>query len=483
MNRGAFPALRKQFLVGIWEETAGIMRMVTELLPFMIWYSSLTQTQTNWFRNLGILGLILFSSHYLTRLMHHLKWKIGFQGVVVFAWMLICILGGLKILIFPGQPISFWDLASSPVRSIWLGVSVVESIHTILTLLLVWRGVFLTRHSTRPSGVIGSFQIGLIFFIIFGLLHPFNELDFIVGSFFAFIITGLIGLSTSRIAEQSEIEEARLPAMSPRWAAGLLIAIAGIVSISYVITNLVSRFLVEPIAFILRLALQIFADIFFLVTSPLLFALLWMIEKIVELMNTGVIANLINLAQDLGNFIQNLVHKPILSIHINFRAIFWILLILGVVAIIIISLRWKPWKRAIHAEADAEELVPEIRMNRILNWLQKLRIPTSWINPGRFLAAARIRRIYAQLLKLCKNLDKPRPPASTPLEFLPTMRTLFPENHEDLKSITHSYLKIRYGDLPESRNEVEEVEIAWKRIKLSARKLQAILRLEKQRKQ
>lgn len=483
MNREAFPAFRKQFLVGVWEETAGIMRMMTELLPFMIWYSSLTQTQTNWLRNLGILGFVLFSSHYLTRLLHHLKWKIGYQGLAIFAWMLICILGGLKILIFPDQAISFWDLAASPVRSIWLGISVVESVHTLFTLLLVWRGVFLTRYSTRPSGVIGSFQAGLIFFIIFGLLHPFNELDFIVGSFFAFVITSLIGLSTSRIAEQSEVEDARLPSMSPRWAAGLLIAVAGIVTISYVIANLVARFLVEPIAFVLRLLLQIIADIFFLVTSPLLFALLWMIEKMMELMDTGVFANIIKIGQDIGKLIQGLVQKPILSIHINFRAIFWILLILGVVAIIIISLRWKPWKRIIRTETDAEELAPELRMNRILNWLQKLRIPTSWINPGRFLAAARIRRIYAQLLKLCKNLDKPRPPASTPLEFLPTMRILFPENHEDLKSITHSYLEIRYGDLPESRNEVEEIEIAWKRIKLSARKLQTIIRLEKQRKQ
>jgi hypothetical protein len=481
MNREAVPTWKKQLLVGIWEETAGIMRMLTELLPFTIWYTSLTGTQDKWTLTLGILAIILFSSFYLTRLLHHLKWNIVVQAIVILGWMLACILLGLKVLIFPGQPISFWEMAATPIVDLWTGKSIVEFVHTLLFLFLVWRGVFLTRYPTRPFGVIASFQVGLIFFIVYAFLHPLNQPKFIIGTFFAFVMTSLAGLSTSRIAEQSEIEEARLPAMSLRWAAGLIFAVTGIAAISYGLAAFINRFLADPAANILRIVIQILADIFFLITSPFLFALMWLIEKIMAVINTGVIVNLINLGQDICKLIQGFAQKPLFNLHINFRFFFWVLLFLGIVVVILISLRWKPWKRVVKAETEGDEIEPEIRFNRILNWLQKLRIPTPWINPARMLAAARIRRIYAQLLKLCKKFDRPRPPASTPLEFLPTLGILFPENLDDLKAITHSYLKVRYGAFPETRHEVEEIEKAWRHIKLSARNLQAILRIEKQR--
>jgi hypothetical protein len=78
-----------------------------------------------------------------------------------------------------------------------------------------------------------------------------------------------------------------------------------------------------------------------------------------------------------------------------------------------------------------------------------------------YLAAARIRRIYAHLLALSAKLDLPRPAARTPLEFLPSLQGLFPGLKGELSTITSAYLLVRYGELPETPEELQEVETAW----------------------
>jgi hypothetical protein len=82
----------------------------------------------------------------------------------------------------------------------------------------------------------------------------------------------------------------------------------------------------------------------------------------------------------------------------------------------------------------------------------------------RLLAAARIRRVYAAFLRACAELGAPRPAAVTPLEFLPAAGEALPGLAGELRTITDAYLKVRYGEIPESRAEVEQVEAAWRRI-------------------
>jgi hypothetical protein len=83
----------------------------------------------------------------------------------------------------------------------------------------------------------------------------------------------------------------------------------------------------------------------------------------------------------------------------------------------------------------------------------------------RQLAAARIRRIYQELMDLSDQHNTPRPVSLTPLEFLPEMADVFPSSGEDLALITQAYLRVRYGEYPEDREEVDAVEAAWSRVK------------------
>jgi hypothetical protein len=82
----------------------------------------------------------------------------------------------------------------------------------------------------------------------------------------------------------------------------------------------------------------------------------------------------------------------------------------------------------------------------------------------RLRAAARIRNIYAELMALCAELGQPRPEAFTPLEYLPYAVEMFPAQGSDLEHITQAYLRVRYGELPETHQEVQVVETAWQQV-------------------
>ena len=66
-------------------------------------------------------------------------------------------------------------------------------------------------------------------------------------------------------------------------------------------------------------------------------------------------------------------------------------------------------------------------------------------------------------------MGEQRSPADTPLEYMANLERLFPTSQEELALITYAYLRVRYGELPETREQVEDVENAWELIRKQGR--------------
>jgi len=79
-------------------------------------------------------------------------------------------------------------------------------------------------------------------------------------------------------------------------------------------------------------------------------------------------------------------------------------------------------------------------------------------------ASARIRWVYYRLMQLMASLGHARSSSTTPLEFLPELRTWIPDHEEELAEITRAYLLVRYGEVPEDEEEVRKVLAAWEKI-------------------
>jgi hypothetical protein len=78
--------------------------------------------------------------------------------------------------------------------------------------------------------------------------------------------------------------------------------------------------------------------------------------------------------------------------------------------------------------------------------------------------AASIRRIYQQMLRAAAARGFPRVESETPYEYLMTLARLWPENRADSQLITEAYVKIRYGQLPETKAELDAIKGAWQRL-------------------
>jgi hypothetical protein len=74
-----------------------------------------------------------------------------------------------------------------------------------------------------------------------------------------------------------------------------------------------------------------------------------------------------------------------------------------------------------------------------------------------------IRALYRNLLSWAARQGASRIPSQTPLEYLELLEHRFPQQQDDLKLVTESYLLARYSQQPVSQEHFETVKKAWQR--------------------
>lgn len=78
--------------------------------------------------------------------------------------------------------------------------------------------------------------------------------------------------------------------------------------------------------------------------------------------------------------------------------------------------------------------------------------------------AVSIRRIYHNMLRAADASGYPRLAAETPYEFLRTLAQAWPDNRVETELITTAYVRVRYGELPETSEELQAIRDAWRRL-------------------
>jgi hypothetical protein len=84
---------------------------------------------------------------------------------------------------------------------------------------------------------------------------------------------------------------------------------------------------------------------------------------------------------------------------------------------------------------------------------------------SRFLTAVSIRRIYTNLVRLATEGGYPRAEAQTPYEYLQTLYQALPGNKKDLDVITEAYVNAHYGQVPDTREELQRIRDCWERVR------------------
>jgi hypothetical protein len=84
---------------------------------------------------------------------------------------------------------------------------------------------------------------------------------------------------------------------------------------------------------------------------------------------------------------------------------------------------------------------------------------------ARFLAAVSIRRIYANVVRLASDAGYPRARSQTPYEYLPTLYRALPGSEADVQLITEAYVQAHYGQVPDSREELQRIRACWEQVR------------------
>ncbi|HUS83965.1 MAG TPA: DUF4129 domain-containing protein [Anaerolineales bacterium] len=352
-----------------------------------------------------------------------------------------------------------------------------EFLLTVAVISLWRRGLSIARHPVGPRFIRRAFNSGLLALVATGIVVASLGRSFPSLEAALFFFSSLIAMGGARLSSLSRLHGGREIPFEREWVVGLNLLAGGILVIAGGLGLLAGGPLAVWIGDLLSHIGRFLSRIVLLILWPLLYlferALAWFIGFIepffqglqaepIELITVTGMQEAIESLEDL----QTVVWAP------QVRAILSTVLAVGSVIFLIwiihYTVRNYRIRHRIKGPQEVERIWPSGSgldyLRALLQGKAKRAIEgISRLNPAaRFIAAARIRRIYASLLRMSARLGEPRSPAETPLEFMENLERIFPASRAELTTITHAYLRVRYGELPETRGQIDEVEYAWK---------------------
>jgi hypothetical protein len=451
-----------------------------------VWYQSLMGQRAGWQATGILVFMALLVSTLLVRLFDLRKvWRPGLRQTIFAVWIALIFMASLKWLVWPESDLSLFQTLREYVISlskppfdyglIW---------NLVLMALLIWQGASLANSRGSLPDTIRGFKAGILLLLLHGLAYSTeinleNSLPVLI-----FLALGLIATSVNRMADLIPLRGGRLPTSTGWWWAAIVVAALLLIAVSLALVGLLES--AVRIGVFVLIGLAILPIILGIVGVGLLIGLIisWIVPQF-----TLPVADFVD---SLGNTTISVFYQERLMKNLakagRYTAGEYLVPALGVVALLIVlaliffalqpQRRW--FRRAVLEENVSSifgRLRPRLRQAPPLDGQKR-----GWNRAGRMLAAARIRRIYAGLMELCETIGSPRPPAATPLEFLPVLRQVFPDHASGADLITDAYLKVRYGGVPESAEEVEQVETAWKAIRAHGREMILAIKREEREK-
>ena len=474
-----------------WRELAVQGMMVMGLSWAVPWFRSLTQSTyaLSPAYTFVVLWAMLLAAYLSMRALSFMQFKVPLRRGVLAGLLAISVLAGLKTLLYTRETVTLNDLVGRPLQTFSDFTALIpDEFVIIVTVLLIWRwGVNLAHEHVEPHLVLRTFQIGILMLVAFVFINTFATGETPGRMAHLFVFAGLLAMGAARVDTLSTLRGGREHPFDRRWLAGLLLAVAGTVGLAAGVAAMLSGE-DNAISVIPRLLVGGFLAAVVLVATPLFLAATYALfaaaraldpespvaNSLQELFQglQGLLAGLSELFDKYLGFLEPVI-VAFARLAPGIRTLVLWGIVLGLAAATVLVLFVQRRRRRAGMDEETQSILPGgllalLRKSwqaRFQEVARRLAQAADFRGRRRLLAAARIRRIYANLMELCEDLQHPRAEAQTPLEFLVTLERLFPSAQRELALITNAYLRIRYGEFPESRHEVQQVEQAWQYVR------------------
>lgn len=484
----------RSFQLNPWRELSVLMVILMEVCWVTPWFRSLTAATygvDSWRVFLVLISLVL-CTYLLIRIMDYLRLKKNVRRWIMLVFVLVGILVGLKSLLYAHQFTTFRDLLNRPVQSfVDVKTLIPAEFLVILTILVAfWRGLAVAQAHIDPSTVIDHFVVGIVMYVVFIFANTLVTGETPGDFFFLFVFCALVAMCTSRMTILGTLRGGINNRFNRFWLVGIIVAATCVVVLSALLGSLLGN----QFSWVGNLLLGLMGSIIvliWLVISPAISLLITLLgnlfnsQKIKDL-EAG-LQNLNRLFQGLGKDITDLFKESALGRLLeHWGPTLKMVIFIAIIAIIIFGILtwmaiqlWQDRARRRLAGEQKSDVMAENLLQQLLNLLRQgwdgainsLVGLTNFNQRQKLRVAARIRQVYADLMDLCASLNHPRDEASTPLEFLPELDRIFPSLQPEAAKITEAYNLVRYGQLPETQQEIDQIEAAWKKISSAGREL------------
>jgi hypothetical protein len=475
-----------------WRELALVAAILMELSWITLWYRALIVSgkEVSFSQAFVVFAGLLLLFYAANRLMVLFNINLLTQRIVLLILLLVNLLIGMRMLLYSREVVSLIELLNRPLRTFQDMANFIpaEFIVMVLILLVSWRGISYSDLNVGPVNAIAGFRLGIVMFFLYGFALPLTK-EYPSQALYLFLFFSLLSMTTARIAVLSQLRGGHKIQFNRQWLLGILVVIAGIIGVSAVLIN----FARDQMFALLYTLYTWLVYALFLILSPVLFGilrfLLWLfsfirLEEMLDFL-LDALRNLQNLLASLMNAISDFTRRfnfdtleRFFDYVVQLKPFYLWALLLMLVAIILFGVR----KYILKEERVQEQEVSDLTNDEDLFQMLRSALRRGWDKLAenledllgmrqarRLLAAARIRRIYAHLLEMSAKLDRPRPASRTPLEFMPQLESLFPTLTQEVKTITDAYLLVRYGEVPETPDELSRVESAWKLVSVEGK--------------
>ncbi len=355
-----------------------------------------------------------------------------------------------------------------------------EFLLTIIVISLWRRGLSIARHAVGTRFVKRAFQTGVLALIATGIAAASLGRSLPTLEAALFLFSSLIAMGGARLSSLSRLRVGRGIPFEREWVVGLALLAIGFLVIAGGLGLLAAGPISEWVGGLLSVAGRFVVTLLKIILWPIIYffgiVLAWILGLIElpleEVIDPTALDGLEEWISGLPE-IQSLSSGPqIASVIATIVTAIGVVFLIWIVLYTVRKFKSKILVR-IHEEDERVPLSGSVsdyllallqgRVKRAIEGISRLNLA------GRFMAAARVRQIYASLLRLSARLGEPRTPSDTPLEFMENLERIFPASQVELATITHAYLRVRYGELPETSGQVEEVESAWELVRKRGR--------------
>jgi len=347
-----------------------------------------------------------------------------------------------------------------------------ELILILLTFIAWWRGITAARQGYDTPTVWFHFRVGVIGLFAYLLLAIISNPIDVTWVLMAFFFFGLVSIALARIQELGGIHASTLG--SRRWLAVLGGATLGSLALGLLTAMVFSRRVLQavlgwfkPLWDRLGQLLWWAAMAIFYMLVPLLeWALSWLQR---EIANSG--------PEGESLFGSSPLVSPLIWGDPEARSdwfpicqsIFVGLVILVGLLLVARLIRKLTQRDNGDGDLERESLLSSINiMDELRKGLQdrlaRLRDFVNQFGDGHQRSIASIRKIYASMVDLAEEAGYPRDPAQTPYEYRDTLYTAFPGAKEAVDAITEAYVRTHYGEVPDTREEMNKIVAHWQTI-------------------